>query len=207
MLIVWRRSGCADGPILYGLMMMKKLPAALVLAILACAPARAADDALSMAANHAFLDANAHKPGVTVRPSGLQYRILRNGFGSHPAVTDTVEISYSARLINSKVVDTASPDLPAILAVSNVLGGLSEALRLMQPGDRWELVVPSDLAFGGKGTPNGTIPPNQTLVFDVTMIAVIPPQAAQSQDDTSVSVYGRDRGVSHEAGAMFTLRQ
>jgi FKBP-type peptidyl-prolyl cis-trans isomerase len=186
---------------------MRNFIAALLLTFLASAPVQAADDALSPAANHAFLDSNAHKPGVIVRPSGLQYRILRNGFGSHPAVTDTVEISYSARLINSKIVDTASPDLPAMLAVSNVLGGLSEALRLMQPGDRWELVIPSDLAFGGKGTPNGTVPPNQTLVFDVTMIAVIPPQAAQSQDSSSVSLYGRDRGVSHEAGAMFTLRQ
>jgi FKBP-type peptidyl-prolyl cis-trans isomerase len=186
---------------------MKKIAAALLLMVLASAPVRAADDALSPAANHAFLDANAHRPGVTVRPSGLQYRILRNGFGSHPAVTDAVEISYSARLINSKVVDTASPDLPATLAVSNVLGGLSEALRLMQPGDRWELVIPSDLAFGGKGTPNGTVPPNQTLVFDVTMLAVIPPQASRSQDSSGLSLYGRDRGVSHEAGAMFTLRQ
>lgn len=197
---------CADGPICYGLW-MGKIATALLLMLLASAPVRAADDTLSMAANHAFLDANAHKPGVIVRPSGLQYRILRNGFGSHPAVTDMVEVSYSARLINSKIVDTASPDLPATLAVGNVLGGLSEALRLMQAGDRWELVLPSDLAFGGKGTPNGVVPPNQTLVFDVTMIAVIPPQAAQAQDSSAVSLYGRDRGVSHEAGAMFTLRQ
>jgi FKBP-type peptidyl-prolyl cis-trans isomerase len=186
---------------------MRNFAAALLLTILASAPVRAADDALSPAANHAFLDSNAHKPGVIVRPSGLQYHILRNGFGSHPAVTDAVEISYSARLINSKLVDTASPDLPATLAVSNVLGGLSEALRLMQAGDRWELVIPSDLAFGGKGTLNGVVPPNQTLVFDVTLIAVIPPQAAQSQDSSALSLYGRDRGVSHEAGAMFTLRQ
>jgi FKBP-type peptidyl-prolyl cis-trans isomerase FklB len=188
--------------------MMRNLPALfLTLLVLAAAPARAADDALSAAANHAFLTANAHKPGVMVRPSGLQYRILRNGFGTHPSAADTVQISYSAHLINAKLVDTASTDLPAVMIVSNVLRGLNEALQLMQAGDHWELVIPSDLAFGGKGTPNGSIPPNQTLVFDITLMAVTPAQTAQGQVSAGVSVYGRDRGIGHEAGAMFTIPQ
>ena len=183
--------------------MMKYL--ALLLMILAAAPAMAADDAPSLAANHAYLADNAHTPGVMVRPDGLQYRILRNGFGSHPAPADTVQISYSTRLINAKLVDTASPDLPAVLTVSNLLRGLNEALQLMAAGDRWELVIPSDLALGSKGTPNGGVPPNQTLVFDLTLIAVIPAQMAQAPDNNGVSIYSRDRGNGHEAGAMFTI--
>lgn len=186
---------------------MTRIFAALLLALLACVPARAADDALGSAANHAFLAANAHKPGVKVRPSGLQYRILRSGFGAHPTLADTVQISYSVHLINSKLVDTASADLPAVMAVGNAVRGLNEALQLMQPGDHWELAVPPDLAFGGKGTPNGDVPPNQVLVFDITLLSVAPAQRATGQAGSGVSVYGRDRGTSHEAGAMFTILQ
>lgn len=188
---------------------MIRIFAALIFAILTFGsmPARAADDALSAAANRAFLAANAHKPGVKTRPSGLQYRILRNGFGPHPTAADTVQINYSAHLINAKLVDTASADLPAVMLVNNVLRGLNEALQLMQTGDHWELVIPSDLAFGGKGTSDGNVPPGQTLVFDITLMSVTPAQVAQGQVSSGVSLYGRDRGVSHEAGAMFTIPQ
>jgi FKBP-type peptidyl-prolyl cis-trans isomerase len=186
---------------------MTRIVVALLLAILTWGPARAADEALSAAANHALLAANAHKPGVTARPSGLQYRILRNGFGTHPAAADTVQISYSVHLINGKLIDTASTDLPAVMIVNNVLRGLNEALQLMQPGDHWELAIPSDLAFGGKGTPDGGVPPGQTLLFDLTLISVTPARVAQGQVGAGVSLYGRDRGISHEAGAMFTIPQ
>lgn len=186
---------------------MTRILAALLLAFLACGPARAADDTLGAAANRAFLAANARKPGVSVRPSGLQYRVLRNGFGAHPTLADTVQISYSVHLINSKLVDTATPDLPAVMLVSNAVRGLNEALQLMQPGAHWELVIPPDLAFGGKGTPDGGVPPNQTLVFDLTLLSVAPAQVAQGQAGSGVSLYGRERGVHHEAGAMFTIPQ
>jgi len=190
---------------------MTRLFAALLLALLmfmpGTVPAWAADESLSAAANHAFLTANAHKPGVRVTHSGLQYRVLRSGFGTHPTGADTVQISYSTRLINSKMVDSASADLPAVMAVNNVLRGLNEALQLMQAGDHWELVIPPELAFGGKGTPDGTVPPDQALVFDITLISVTRAQAAQSQDGSPFSLYGRDRGIGREAGAMFTLRQ
>ena len=95
-----------------------------------------------------------------------------------------MQISYSAHLINAKLVDTATSDLPAVMVVSNAVRGLNEALQLMQAGDHWELVIPSDLAFGGKGTPDGGVPPNQTLVFDITLMAVTPAQTAQGQVGT-----------------------
>jgi FKBP-type peptidyl-prolyl cis-trans isomerase len=180
--------------------------AALVLVLLAAltSPLRA-DDALSATANRAFLADNASKPGVTMLPSGLEYRVLRNGFGSHPTTADFAEFSFNARLINGKLVDSASSDLPANLQVSNLLRGLSEALLHMQVGAHWELVVPANLAFGAKG--NAAVPPDQTLVFDLTLMAVTPPQQARAQDSSPISVYGYNRGTEHQAGAMFTIKQ
>ena len=165
----------------------------------------AADDALSAAANRAFLADNAGKPGVTTLSSGLEFRVLKNGFGDHPTAADFAEFSFNARLISGKMVDSASPDLPANLQVSNLLRGLSEALQRMQVGDRWELVVPADLAFGAKGT--ATVPPNHTLVFDITLMAVTRPQQAQGQDSGPISLYGYNRGTERQAGAMFTIKQ
>ena len=183
---------------------MTRLSATLVLLAALTSPLRA-DDALSVTANRAFLADNADKPGVTVLPSGLEYRVLKNGFGGHPTTADFAEFSFNARLISGKLVDSASADLPANLQVSNLLRGLGEALLRMQVGDRWELVVPANLAFGAKG--NAAVPPDQTLVFDITLMAVTPPLQAQAQDSSPISVYGFNRGVEHQAGAMFTIKQ
>lgn len=183
---------------------MTRTSAALLLLAALASPLRA-DDALSAAANRAFLADNANKPGVHMLPGGLEYRVVRSGFGSHPTSSDFAEFSFSARLISGKLIDSASPDLPANLQVSNLMRGLNEALQHMQVGDRWELVVPSELAFGSKG--NGAVPPDQTLVFDISLMAVMPPQTAQSQDSSPLSLYGYNRGTEHQAGAMFTIRQ
>ena len=183
---------------------MKQLSGVFVLLAVLASPVRA-DEALSAAANHAFLTDNASKPGVHVLPSGLEYRVLRNGFGNHPTPSDFAVFSFNAKLINGKMVDSASADLPANLQVSNLMRGLNEAVQHMQVGDRWELAVPANLALGAKG--NTAVPPDQTLIFDITLMAVTPPQQAQSQDSSPLSIYGYDRGVEHQAGAMFTIKQ
>jgi FKBP-type peptidyl-prolyl cis-trans isomerase FklB len=183
---------------------MMKLSAAFLLLTAVLSPL-CADDVLSAAANRSFLADNANKPGVRSLPSGLEYRVLKNGFGDRPTQSDFAEFSFSARLISGKLVDSASPDLPANLQVSNLLRGLSEALLHMQVGAHWELVVPANLAFGAKG--NAAVPPDQTLVFDITLMAVTPPQQAQAQDSSPISVYGYNRGTEHQAGAMFTIKQ
>ena len=180
-------------------------PCAALLMLAALASPLAADDALSPAANRAFLADNANKPGVRVFPSGLEYRVLRNGFGGHPTASDFAEFSFNARLINGKIVDSASADLPANLQVSNLMRGLNEAVQHMQVGDRWELAIPAELALGAKG--NAAVPPNQTLIFDITLMAVTPPQQAQAQDSSPISIYGYNRGTEHQAGAMFTIKQ
>jgi FKBP-type peptidyl-prolyl cis-trans isomerase len=165
----------------------------------------AADDPLSAGANSQFLTAHAREQGVSVRQSGLQFRILKNGFGIHPSSADTVQISYSAYLIDGKLVDRAPMDLPATLPLSSALRGMSEALQMMHVGDRWELVLPADLALGSKGTANGIIPPNQVLIFDVTLLAVMPPQAGGAQDTSPLAIFGRERGKDTEAGAMLRI--
>lgn len=183
---------------------MTRTGAALLLLAALISPLEA-DDALSLAANRAFLASNAAKPGVSVLADGLEYRVLKNGFGGHPGPADMVEFAYTTRLIDGKVVDSATSDLPANQQVSNLMRGLNEALLKMQVGDRWELAVPASLAFGDRG--NAVVPPDQTLVFDITLMAVMPPAVAQSQDESPLSVYSFGRGTEHQAGAMFTIKQ
>ena len=174
-----------------------------LLATVLSTSAIAAEDPLSPAANTAFLAANAQKPGTLVRPSGLQYRVLRNGTGKRPAGNDIVRLAYGIRLINGTLVDSTTPALPATLVMNSVaLAGLAEALALMHAGDRWQLAVPANLAFGGRGAMNGAIPPNQTLLLDVTLVSVSAPQPGQSVSENPFSVWGNGR----ETGAALTIR-
>jgi FKBP-type peptidyl-prolyl cis-trans isomerase len=151
---------------------------------LATAEVKAADPALSSEANAAFLSANAQKPGVVVRPSGLQYSILKNGFGKRPLPTDTVTVNYTGMLINGKMFDGTEPLTPAQFTVNKLIPGWTEALSLMREGDKWHLVIPSNLAYGARGAGDGLIPPNQTLVFDMELLETKPaPKDPQDQDD------------------------
>jgi FKBP-type peptidyl-prolyl cis-trans isomerase len=163
----------------------------------------AAEDPLGASANMAFLAANAAKPGTIARPSGLQYRVLRSGTGKRPGGSDIIRLSYAIRLINGTVVDSTTPVLPATLAVSSVaMAGLAEALSLMHAGDRWQLAIPANLAFGGKGAINGAIPPNQTLLVDVSLLSAAAPQPGQTVTESPFSLWSNGR----ESGAAFTIK-
>ncbi len=137
--------------------------------------AAATDPALSLDANAKFLAENARKPGVIRRPSGLQYKIIRNGFGKHPSAQDSVEVYYTGTLINGEVFDGTSPGLPAAFNVttSGLVQGWIEVLQLMREGDQWQVVIPSNLAYGTRG--RGTIAPNQTLIFDMRLLSTRSP--------------------------------
>ena len=159
--------------------------AAAALALSLAAGAQAQDSSLSPQANQAFLAANTNKTGVHVRPSGLQYRIVRNGYGKTPHATDTVEVLYKGSLINGKVFDQTEPSLPAQFVVNGVIPGWTEALEIMREGDDWELVIPAGLAYGARGQPP-VIAPNQTLVFEVQLVKVTPaPPKDQNSDQSS----------------------
>ena len=154
------------------------------IALVVSVPANAATDAsLSPAANAAYLAANRAKPGVVVRPDGLQYRILHNGFGIRPRPTDYVTVYYTGSLINGKVFDGTEPGMPVRFKVNSLISGWSEALALMRVGDRWQIVIPAPLAYGETGAQNGSIPPNQTLVFDLELVKAVPPKMKQHAPD------------------------
>ena len=152
--------------------------------VLIVVAAHAADSALSDQANAAFLAANANKPGVVTRPSGLQYRILQSGFGKRPRSTDLVTVYYKGWLINGTVFDATEAGLPITSPANGFIPGWTEALELMREGDHWEIVIPSDLAYGARGTGQGKIPPNQVLVFDLELVKVAPPPKDDKQDQS-----------------------
>jgi FKBP-type peptidyl-prolyl cis-trans isomerase len=145
------------------------------------APAASTDPALSPQANAAFLAENAKKPGVNVRPSGLQYKIIRNGFGKHPAASDTVEVYYTGTLINGKVFDGTSPGLPAAfnITASGLVQGWKEVLQLMRVGDHWQVFVPANLGYGSRGSNGGAVPPNQTIIFDLRLLSADAPKRGE----------------------------
>jgi FKBP-type peptidyl-prolyl cis-trans isomerase FklB len=177
----------------------------IVLSLLAMlgAPAFAGQDAPSSEANAAFLAANAKKPGSITRPSGLQYRILRSGAGQRPGGDDVLRISYSVRLVDGRLVESTNPALPVTIALNTVnFAGLAEALSLMHVGDHWQVVMPANLALGAKGAANGAVPPNQALVFDLTLVSAEPPKPGQTVSDNPFSVWSNGR----ENGASFTIR-
>jgi FKBP-type peptidyl-prolyl cis-trans isomerase len=182
---------------------MRLIFAFLVLLLSTPAMAVAAEDPLSPAANAAYLLANAQKPGTITRPSGLQYRILRGGTGKRPGGDDLLRVSYTVRMINGAQVDATNPALPAAVSQTTIgMAGLAEALSLMHVGDRWQLALPANLALGAKGAANSAVPPNQTLLFDLTLISASPPAPGQAAADNPFSVWSNGR----ENGASFTIR-
>jgi FKBP-type peptidyl-prolyl cis-trans isomerase FklB len=118
-----------------------------------------------------FLEENKKKPGVVTLPSGLQYKITKEGSGASPAVDDKVTVHYHGTLINGKVFDSSKQrGQPVQFAVNGVIKGWTEALQLMKPGSIWTLYIPSDLAYGEQNM--GTIEGNSVLIFEVELISV-----------------------------------
>ena len=120
----------------------------------------------------AFLAENRNKEGVVTLPSGLQYRVIKAGDGKMPTDADTVECHYRGTLINGTQFDSShDKGRPATFKVSGVIPGWREALKLMPVGSKWELFVPSELAYGERGS-TALIGPNATLIFEVELLAI-----------------------------------
>jgi FKBP-type peptidyl-prolyl cis-trans isomerase FklB len=125
-------------------------------------------------AGAAFLAENAKKPGVVTLPSGLQYKILTEGTGPKPTATDSVVCNYRGTLLDNTEFDSSyKRGQPATFGVGQVIKGWTEALQLMPTGSKWQLFIPSDLAYGERGP--GPIGPNATLVFEVELVSIKPP--------------------------------
>jgi FKBP-type peptidyl-prolyl cis-trans isomerase FklB len=125
------------------------------------------------AAGEAFLAENKKKDGVITLPSGLQYKVIKEGAGENPKADDTVSVNYRGTLIDGTEFDSSEKrGQAASFRVGGVIKGWTEALQLMKPGAKWQLFIPSDLAYGPRGTPGGPIGPNETLIFEVELIKV-----------------------------------
>ena len=130
----------------------------------------------------AFLTANKSKEGVVTLPSGLQYKILTAGIGPKPAASDQVVCNYRGTLIDGTEFDSSyKRGKPATFGVGQVIKGWTEALQLMPVGSKWQLFVPSDLAYGERGGPGGAIGPNETLIFEVELLSIVD----KAKDDKS----------------------
>lgn len=120
----------------------------------------------------AFLSANRGKEGIVVRPSGLQYKVLRQGSGPKPTLSDRVTVHYRGTLIDGTEFDSSyARGEPTTFAVAGVIPGWTEGLQLMSVGSHYYFFVPSDLAYGYKGA-GDDIGPNATLIFEVELLEI-----------------------------------
>ena len=134
---------------------------------------QAQQGAAAKAAGEKFLADNAKQEGVTTRPSGLQYKIITPAAGAIPALKDTVRCHYEGRLIDGTVFDSSyRRGTPAEFPVSGVIAGWVEALQMMPVGSKWQLYIPSALAYGEHGA-GSSIGPNETLIFDIELIGIL----------------------------------
>lgn len=119
-----------------------------------------------------FLNENKAKPGVQTTPSGLQYKVLRQGNGATPTINDTVTCHYKGTLLDGTVFDSSyDRNEPAKFPVAGVIKGWTEALQKMKVGDKWQLFVPAELAYGDD-PPGPPIQPGSLLVFEVELLDV-----------------------------------
>ncbi len=119
-----------------------------------------------------FAEDNKKKDGVVTLPSGLQYKVLKSGTGAQPTLTSLVKVHYEGKLLDGTVFDSSiQRNMPAEFQLTNIIAGWREGLQKMKVGDKWQLFVPPDLAYGPEGRPPA-IMPNSLLVFEVELLAV-----------------------------------
>jgi FKBP-type peptidyl-prolyl cis-trans isomerase len=125
------------------------------------------------AENKAFLEKNKTQPGVVVLPSGLQYKIIRQGSGALPVDTSRLRLQYDIQLINGKsIYNTYKAKGPWDHHIDKALPGMQEALKLMPEGSKWIIYIPSELGFGESGDGN-MIPPGSNLICELELIRIL----------------------------------
>ena len=134
--------------------------------------AQTAAAAENKAKGEAFLAENAKKAGVVVLPDGLQYKIMTPGTGKKPAETDTVLCNYKGTFIDGTEFDgSEKAGKPVPFPVKGVIPGFKEVLQLMPVGSKWQVFIPSSLAYGERGAGN-VIAPSSTLVFEIELVGI-----------------------------------
>ncbi len=136
-------------------------------------------EAAQASLEQAYLDEHGKKTGVTTTASGLQYEVLRQGSAVRPALTDMVKVDYVGALVNGTEFDNSySRGEPAVFPLDQVIPGWVEGIQLMGVGGKFRFTIPSALAYGPEGA-GGVIPAYATLVFEVELLSIEPPPAAQ----------------------------
>ena len=126
----------------------------------------------NLAKGEVFLKENAKKEGVVTLPSGLQYKILKEGKGPKPAATNMVTTHYVGTLIDGTEFDSSiKRGQPATFPVTGVIPGWTEALQLMKVGSKWQLFIPAKLGYGENGA-GDKVGPNSTLIFEVELLDI-----------------------------------
>ena len=132
-----------------------------------------AKQAVHLDAGREFLESNKTAEGVVTLASGLQYKVMTEGAGPMPSASDKVTVHYHGTLIDGTVFDSSvDRGEPASFPVTGVIAGWVEALQLMKVGDKWQLYIPTELAYGANPRPGGAIKPNMALIFDVELLSI-----------------------------------
>jgi FKBP-type peptidyl-prolyl cis-trans isomerase len=125
------------------------------------------------ALSQAFLEANKQKEGVKVLPDGLQYKVINSGAGASPSATDKVKVHYKGSLITGEEFDSSyKRGEPTEFGVNQVIKGWTEVLQMMKVGDKWEVYIPSELAYGENGA-GQMIGPNAALIFEIELLDIV----------------------------------
>jgi FKBP-type peptidyl-prolyl cis-trans isomerase FklB len=128
-----------------------------------------------IAENKAFLEANSKKDSVLTLPSGLQYKVIREGKGSKPTMNDKIKVHYTGTLIDGTVFDSSyKRNEPAEFNVGQVIPGWTEAMQLMPVGSKWKVFIPENLAYGSQSPQGSVIKPFSTLIFEVELLEILP---------------------------------
>jgi len=121
-----------------------------------------------------FISDYKKRKDVKALSDGMFYRVIKSGKGNSPKATSTVEVHYRGTLLNGKEFDSSyKRGKPAQFPLNGVIKGWTIAVQKMKPGDKWEILIPSELAYGSRGGPGGTIGPNETLLFEIELLKVL----------------------------------
>lgn len=150
----------------------------------------------------AFLETNKTAEGMVTLPSGLQYKVLTEGTGPKPTATDSVTCNYRGTLLDGKEFDSSyKRGQPATFGVSQVIKGWTEALQLMSVGSKWQLFIPSNLAYGERGA-GGDIGPNATLIFEVELLSIKEKTETPAAKPMTPQAPGTPQGSATPQGSM-----